>query len=191
MTRPRVPGVHVEADVTILVREIGALITAARRQVSVTANAALVTLYWQIGRRVRTDVLEGRRAEYGAQVVSAVGKQLEAIELKIGDFKPADSGQMELYLRWLDRHERQSSEQSPLGIILCAGKKRETVEYLDLDTRGIHVAEYMTELPPREVLEERLHRAIEAARNRLVLEAGVDAAIDAVPTRSSKGGRKE
>lgn len=78
MTRPRVPGVHVEADVTILVREIGALITSARRQVSVTANAALVTLCWQIGRRVRTEVLEGRRAEYGAQVVSAAGKQLAA-----------------------------------------------------------------------------------------------------------------
>jgi predicted nuclease of restriction endonuclease-like (RecB) superfamily len=63
-------------------------------------------------------------------------QRLVAIELKIGDFKPADSGQMELYLRWLDRHERQPSEQAPLGIILCAGKKRETVEYLDLDARG-------------------------------------------------------
>jgi predicted nuclease of restriction endonuclease-like (RecB) superfamily len=371
MTSPRVSGVQLEAEVTSLVREIGTLITAARWQVAVTANAALVTLYWQIGRRVRTDVLEGRRAEYGAQVVSAVGQQLEtqygrgfgeknlrrmvqfsavfpdaeivaallrelgwthftmlipikdpmkrefyaemcrierwstrdlrqhldsmlfertslstkpealirkdlsalrekgelspalvfrdpymldfleladtysekdlecailreierfllelgtgfafverqkritldsddyyldllffhrrmqrlvAIELKIGDFKPADSGQMELYLRWLDRHERQPSEQSPLGIILCAGKKRETVEYLDLDTRGIHVAEYMTELPPREVLEERLHRAIEAARSRLVLGAGMNASIDVVSTRGTKRRRKE
>ncbi len=95
-------------------------------------------------------------------------QRLVAIELKIGDFKPAHSGQMELYLRWLDRHERQPSEQAPLGIILCAGKKRETVEYLDLDKRGIHVAEYITELPPREVLAARLHRAIEAARSRLV-----------------------
>lgn len=102
-------------------------------------------------------------------------QRLVAIELKIGDFKPADSGQMELYLRWLDRHERQPSEQAPLGIVLCAGKKRETVEYLDLDVRGIHVAEYLTELPPRKVLEERLRRAIEAARNSLVLRAGVDA----------------
>jgi predicted nuclease of restriction endonuclease-like (RecB) superfamily len=96
-------------------------------------------------------------------------QRLVAIELKLGDFKPADSGQMELYLRWLDRHERQPSEQPPLGIILCASKKRETVEYLDLDARGIHVAEYLTELPPRRVLEERLHRAIEAARDRLAL----------------------
>lgn len=115
-------------------------------------------------------------------------QRLVAIELKIGDFKPADSGQMELYLRWLDRHERQPSEQPPLGIILCAGKKRETVEYLGLDSRGIHVAEYLTELPPREDLEKRLHRAIEAARNRLVLDADVSAVIDVVP--KAKGRKK-
>lgn len=118
--------------------------------------------------------------------------RLVAIELKIGDFKPADSGQMELYLRWLDRHERQPSEQAPLGIILCAGKKRETVEYLDLDARGIHVAEYLTDLPPREVLEERLHRAIEAARNRLVIgpPADVDIKLEvAMPTPRAKPAR--
>ena len=97
---------------------------------------------------------------------------------------------MELYLRWLDRHERQPSEQPPLGIILCAGKKRETVEYLDLGTRGIHVAEYLTELPPRKVLEERLHRAIEAARSRLVLGAGVDAVIDVPQARGATAKRK-
>ncbi|HEY1535390.1 MAG TPA: PDDEXK nuclease domain-containing protein [Polyangiaceae bacterium] len=98
-------------------------------------------------------------------------RRLVAIELKLGDFKPADSGQVELYLRWLDRHERQPTEEAPLGIILCAGKKRETVEYLDLDARGIHVAEYLTELPPREVLQERLHRALAAAKSRLASAA--------------------
>ena len=114
-------------------------------------------------------------------------RRLVAIELKIGDFKPADSGQMELYLRWLDRHERQPSEEAPLGIILCAGKKRETALYLDLDARGIHVAEYLTDLPPREVLQERLHRAIEAARNRLVLGAGSDTDAGlSVPDPSTK-----
>jgi hypothetical protein len=89
------------------------------------------------------------------------------IELKIGDFKPADSGQVELYLRWLDRHERQEGEEPPVAIILCAGKKQETVEYLDLGKSGIHVAEYLTELPPREVLRERFHRALAAARARI------------------------
>ena len=95
-------------------------------------------------------------------------RRLVAVELKLGDFKAQDSGQMELYLRWLDKHERQPGEEPPLGIILCAGKKRETVEILNLDGRGIHVAEYLTELPPRKLLEERLHKAIESARNRIV-----------------------
>lgn len=75
-------------------------------------------------------------------------RRLVVIELKIGDFKPADAGQMELYLRWLDKHERQRGEEKPIGIIGCAGKKRETVEVLELEPRGIHVAEYLTELPP-------------------------------------------
>lgn len=348
-----------DVNVPALVRDLGALIDEARRQVATTADATLVKLYWQIGHRVRTEVLEGRRADYGAQVVADVGRhlgagfgrgfgtknlhrmvqfssvfpdakivaallrqlgwthftilipikdalkrefyaemcrverwstrdlreridsmlyertalskkpealirqelstlrdkdelsptlvfrdpymldfleladtygekdleaailreierfllelgtgfafverqkritldgddhyldllffhrrmqRLVAIELKLGDFKAADAGQVELYLRWLDKYERQPSEQPPLGIILCAGKKRETVEVLDLDTRGIHVAEYLTELPPRAVLEDRLHRAIMAARERLAL--GVDPAVEITP----------
>ncbi|WP_284664946.1 PDDEXK nuclease domain-containing protein [Myxococcus sp. SDU36] len=359
-----VPNTQLEADVAVLVRDIGSMIAATRKKVSVTANAALTELYWQIGQLVHTAVLNERRATYGAQLVSSAGRQLEArygrgfgekslrhmirfarafpsaeivsalwrqlswshfkqlsyledelkrtfyaemcrvegwstrdlakridgmvfertalskkpealirkelaalhekselspalvfrdpymldfleladtysekdlesailreierfllelgagfafierqkritldgddyyldllffhrrmqrlvaIELKIGDFKPANSGQMELYLRWLDRHERQPSEQPPLGIILCAGKKRETVEYLDLDARGIHVAEYLTELPSREVLEERLHRAIEAARDRFVPGASADTVFDVALTRT-------
>jgi predicted nuclease of restriction endonuclease-like (RecB) superfamily len=93
-------------------------------------------------------------------------RRLIVIELKIGDFKPADMGQMELYLRWLDKHERREGEERPLGLILCAGKKTELVECLDLDRSGIHVAEYLTELPPREVLQRRLHEAIRLARVR-------------------------
>ena len=346
-TKIRMNILHNDVYVESLIRELGELIENAQRQVAVTANAALTTLYWQVGRRVRTDVLEGRRAEYGGKLLATIGRQLQsrygrsfgekslhhmirfaeafpeaeivsalrrqlswshfrqliyipdelkrdfyaqmcrvegwstrvlaqkvsgmlyertalskkpeetirhelavlrekgdvsptlvfqdpymldflqlsdshsekdlesailreierfvlelgsgfafverqkritldgddyyidllffhrrmrrlvAVELKIGDFRPADSGQMELYLRWLDKHERQTSEKPPLGIILCAGKKRETVEYLDLDARGIHVAEYLTELPRREILQERLRRAIEAARSRL------------------------
>ena len=94
-------------------------------------------------------------------------RRLVLIELKLGEFKPADTGQVELYLRWLDRHERQPGEESPLAIILCAGKKQETVEYLDLGRSGIHVAEYLRELPPREVMRERFHQALITARARL------------------------
>jgi len=107
-------------------------------------------------------------------------RRLVVLELKIGDFKPADAGQIELYLRWLDRYERQEGEERPIGLILCAGKKRETVELLELEPRGIHVAEYLTELPPRELLEQRLHEAI--VRTRLRLE---QQGVDGPPTKST------
>ncbi len=94
-------------------------------------------------------------------------KRLIAIELKLGDFKAEYKGQMELYLRWLNRYERQPGENPPLGIILCAGKKQEQVELLELGDSGIHVAEYFTVLPPKEVLREKLHAAIALSRKRL------------------------
>lgn len=94
-------------------------------------------------------------------------RRLVVIELKIGDFKPEYKGQMELYLRWLNKHERPENEEPPIGLILCAGKKRERIELLELDRFGIHVAEYLTALPSKEVLQEELHRAIKHARLRL------------------------
>ncbi len=95
-------------------------------------------------------------------------KRLVAIELKQGDFKPEHKGQMELYLRWLNKHDRQPDEAPPLGIILCAGKKQEQIELLELDQSGIHVAEYLTALPSKELLRERFHQAIESSRQRLL-----------------------
>lgn len=98
-------------------------------------------------------------------------KRLIAIELKLGDFKPEHKGQMELYLRWLDKYERSPGEESPMGLILCAGKKQERIELLELDQAGIHVAEYLTAFPPKEVLREKLQRAAEHARQRLENQA--------------------
>ena len=94
-------------------------------------------------------------------------KRLVAIDLKIGNFRPEYKGQMELYLRWLQRHDQEPHEQPPLGIILCAGKKQEQIELLELDQSGIHVAEYLTVLPSKEILQAKLHNAITAARSRL------------------------
>ena len=99
-------------------------------------------------------------------------KRLIAIDLKLGDFKAEYKGQMELYLRWLTKHEQKAGEESPLGIILCAGKKEEQIELLELDRSGIHVAEYLTALPPRELLQQKLHAAIEISRARLEAKEG-------------------
>jgi predicted nuclease of restriction endonuclease-like (RecB) superfamily len=93
-------------------------------------------------------------------------KRLVAIDLKLGKFKPHYKGQMELYLRWLDKHERQAGEQAPLGIILCAQKNQEQIELLEMDDAGIHVAEYLAVLPKREILHQRLQEAINSAKNR-------------------------
>jgi hypothetical protein len=93
-------------------------------------------------------------------------RRLVALDLKLGRFKPAYKSQMELYLRWLNKHERQPGEEAPLGIILCADKGQEQIELLELGASGIHVAEYLTELPPRDVLHRRLQAAIESAKAR-------------------------
>ncbi len=94
-------------------------------------------------------------------------RRLVAIELKLGDFKAEYKGQMELYLRWLAKHDQEQGDLPPLGIILCTGKKHEQIELLELDKSGIHVAEYLTVLPPREVFAQKIHQAMQQARLRM------------------------
>jgi predicted nuclease of restriction endonuclease-like (RecB) superfamily len=94
-------------------------------------------------------------------------RRLVLVELKLGAFKAADFGQTSLYLRWLDRHERQPGENAPMGLILCAGKSSERIELLELEQTGIRVAEYITELPPKDVLRRRFHQAIAHARAQM------------------------
>ena len=94
-------------------------------------------------------------------------KRLVAIDLKLGNFRAEYKSQMELYLRWLAKYDQENDEQPPLGIILCTGKKQEQIELLELDKSGIHVAEYLTVLPPKELLQAKLQEAIATARRRL------------------------
>ena len=94
-------------------------------------------------------------------------KRLIAIELKIGQFKAAYKGQMELYLNWLDKYERQEDEQYPIGLILCAEVGTEQVELLNMQKDNITVAEYWTSLPPKKLLEEKLHNALIEVKERL------------------------
>ena len=94
--------------------------------------------------------------------------RLVAIELKLGRFEASYKGQMELYLRWLDKYERRSeSENAPIGMILCSEKNEEQVELLQLNEGEIRVAEYLTALPERAVLEAKLHDAVIRARRRI------------------------
>lgn len=95
-------------------------------------------------------------------------RRLIAVELKMSEFDPAHKGQMEWYLNWLDKNERLEHEEKPLGIILCVGKDADDIEYLEMDKTGIHVAQYLTELPPKEILEQKLKSAIRIARENYV-----------------------
>ncbi len=99
-------------------------------------------------------------------------RRLIAIELKLGPFAAEHVGQMELYLRWLDQSERRPGEKAPLGLILCSERDHEQVELLELSRRGIRVAEYLTELPPRTLLVTKLNEAMRLARERLKLKRG-------------------
>ena len=92
--------------------------------------------------------------------------RLIAIDLKLGKFKAQYKGQMELYLRWLEAHEMEAGEEQPLGLLLCTEGGDEQIELLQLDKSGIKVAQYMSELPSKELLQRQLHKGLEAARQR-------------------------
>jgi predicted nuclease of restriction endonuclease-like (RecB) superfamily len=94
-------------------------------------------------------------------------RRLVAIDLKLEEFDAADKGQMELYLNWLKKHEQGTDEAPPLGIILCAGKRQEHVELLQMERDSIHVASYVTKLIPKKQLERKFHQAVRLARARL------------------------
>ncbi len=92
--------------------------------------------------------------------------RLIAIDLKLGKFKAQYKGQMELYLRWLEANEMEAGEESPLGLLLCTEGSDEQIELLQLDKSGIKVAQYLTELPSKEILQRQLRKSLEAARER-------------------------
>ncbi|MCL2500416.1 MAG: PDDEXK nuclease domain-containing protein [Defluviitaleaceae bacterium] len=100
-------------------------------------------------------------------------KRLVAIELKLGKFKAEYMGQMMLYLKWLDRYERQPSEEAPIGIILCPSANRGKIELLEMDKAGIAVAEYWTHLPPKAEFAVKIREIMEQAKERLQRRKGI------------------
>ncbi|PPI15568.1 DUF1016 domain-containing protein [Rathayibacter sp. AY1D2] len=97
--------------------------------------------------------------------------RLIAVELKVGKFRPAYKGQMDLYLKWLDRYERRNDEEAPLGLILCTETSREQIELLEMHKDGIVVAEYWTALPSKEELQQRIAQIYRAAQERVARRA--------------------
>jgi predicted nuclease of restriction endonuclease-like (RecB) superfamily len=94
-------------------------------------------------------------------------RRLVAIELKLGKFKPLYKGQMEFYLRWLDKYERKDGENAPIGLILCTEASRDQIELMEMDRAGIAVAEYWTDLPPKAEFERKIKEIYHEAQERL------------------------
>lgn len=94
-------------------------------------------------------------------------KRLVVIDLKLGKFKATYKAQMELYLRWLEKHEMQAGEEIPIGLILCTEGNKEQIELLQLDKAGIKIAEYLTELPSKKLLQQKLHQALEISKRQI------------------------
>ena len=83
---------------------------------------------------------------------------LVAIELKVGRFEPEYLGKLEFYLEALDRDHRKSHENPAMGVLLCASKDREVVEYaLSRSLSPALIAEYQTQLPDKKMLAAKLH----------------------------------
>ena len=104
-------------------------------------------------------------------------RRLVAVDLKIGPFKPSDAGQMDFYLKWLDRYERKDGEEAPIGLLLVAKSNREVLELMELHKDGIMVAEYWTEVLPKQDLQEHLNEILRSARERLA-RRGIIAGIE-------------
>lgn len=160
--KQQLQGSKVSVAEKSLIGDLRYLIENTKNKIFYTSNAELVILHWNIGKRIQEEIIQNQRAEYGDKIVATVSRQFSWSK-----FKAADKGQMELYLRWLDKNERKRDEKSPLGIILCTDKNHEQVELLELAHNGIHVAEFITELPSAEVFEKKLQKAIEYAKARL------------------------
>ncbi len=111
---------------------------------------------------------------------------LVAFELKVEQFEPADLGQLEFYLEALDRDVKKPHERPSIGLLLCATKDREVVEYaLSRAMSPALVAEYQTRLPDKRLLQAKLHEFYELAQGQAAPAPALDAPAP-VPTKPSR-----
>jgi predicted nuclease of restriction endonuclease-like (RecB) superfamily len=122
---------------------------------------------WAFVARQKRIIIDGDDLYLDLLFYSRPLRRLIAVELKVGKLKAAYEGQMKLYLKWLDRYERQPGEEAPIGLILCTEASRERIELLEMHKDGIVVAEYWSSLPPKQELEERLQLILRQAKERL------------------------
>jgi predicted nuclease of restriction endonuclease-like (RecB) superfamily len=119
--------------------------------------------------RQKRMIIDGKDFKLDLLFYNRYLKRLVAIDLKQVQFDAAFNGEMKLYLKWLNRYERQEDENEPIGLILCAsGNHREQIELLEMDKDGIMVAEYWTTLPPKEEFELKIQSILTETRERMI-----------------------
>jgi predicted nuclease of restriction endonuclease-like (RecB) superfamily len=101
---------------------------------------------------------------------------LVAIELKVGEFMPEHLGKLEFYLEALDRDVRKPHERPSIGVLLCASKDNEVVEYaLSRSLSPTLISEYQTRLPDRKLLQAKLHEFYELTESVTLANPHCDA----------------
>lgn len=92
---------------------------------------------------------------------------LVAIDLKHDKFRPEYKGQMEFYLKYIQKHDMKSGENPPIGLLLCSEGNTEHIEFLMLDNDNIKVAQYLTYLPNKQWFIDKLNRSILIAKENV------------------------
>lgn len=155
-----------------LISEVKFLIEQSRQQVAATVNSAITLLYWQIGKRINEEILRNTRADYGKQIVHTLSAQL-VLEYGKGwgekhlrhCLRIAETFQDKEIIYTLCR--QLSWSHIRLVIYMEDNIKRDFyIEMCKLENSNIKVAEYLTVLPDLKIIEQKLHRAIEIARNK-------------------------
>jgi predicted nuclease of restriction endonuclease-like (RecB) superfamily len=91
-------------------------------------------------------------------------RRLVIIELKLEKFKPEHKGQVELYLKYLNKYERQEGEEKPIAIILCADKNEMVAKLLDMEEEGIQVSEYITKNINENLIQQKFAEVTKNAK---------------------------
>ncbi|NBB79630.1 MAG: hypothetical protein GVY36_09325 [Verrucomicrobia bacterium] len=177
-----------------LVADVRSMIEQTREGVARAVNSGMTLLYWRIGKRIQAEVLHNQRAEYGKEIVATVSQELTR------DFGNGFSAKNLHHMLKFAESFRELEIVSTLSRQLSWSHFKEIIYFkeplqrdfyaemcrverwsvrtlrqnprLELDQSGIHVAEYLTALPSREVLQQKLHTAIERSRARFEPKGG-------------------
>jgi hypothetical protein len=176
-------------DDEALYQSIKGLIERSRSQVVAQVNQTLVLTYWQVGKIIKTEVLQAERSQYGEATLKQLAARLSrdygtgfsysslTRMAKFYHYMPdqrivATLSQQLSWSHFIEVIKIEDELKREFYLQLCADA--EVVELMDLEQDNVHVAEYWLQLPPKDVLQAKLHKAMVEAKARLALRGGED-----------------